>query len=161
MIVLAEHEAFAAAFSELYASGMQLIDQASGYFSGEGRQARQLLGAEAALLYSGEVKRLSHKLMQVASWLLLERAAREEDMASHLLEREKKKVILDANPFMHDHPAWAELPELFRTLAEETLHFVERVQHMDRKACSRVPDDRNGNPVRERLHRLKNAFDAG
>jgi len=45
-MIVVEHEAFVAAFRELYAYGMELIDTARDYFSGEGRPAARLLGHE-------------------------------------------------------------------------------------------------------------------
>jgi len=158
MVVLVEHEAFSTAFRELYTYGMELIDTASDYFSHEGRQAARLLGYEAAILYDSEVKRLGSRLMQVASWLLLERAMREQDMTAEVLAREKQKVILDMRPIIHNHPAWCELPERFRKLSEESLRFIERARYMDRRAC-RVAKTGDSNPVNEQLLKLGNAFD--
>ncbi|RCL02263.1 MAG: hypothetical protein JSC189_000576 [Candidatus Tokpelaia sp. JSC189] len=74
MVVLVEHEVFAASFKELYIYGIKLINEASDYFSGEGTGIVGSLEGEAADFYSSEAKNLNYRLMQAASWLLLERA---------------------------------------------------------------------------------------
>jgi len=160
MVVLVEHAAFAAAFAQLYSQGMTLIDQASAYFSGEGRQAAQRLGHEAAIVYACEVKRLSYRLMQIASWLLLQRAMREQDMTADVLARQKKSVALDMQPAAHDHALWDELPPRFRILSEETWRFIERARCMESPGshATKAPAA-DSNPVNEQLLKLKNAFD--
>lgn len=158
MIVLVEHEAFAAAFKELYTYGMGLINEASDYFSGEGKEAARLLEGETAVFYSVAAKRLSYRLMQIASWLLLERAMREQDMTADMLAREKKKVVLDVKPVMHDHPVWHTLPERFRKLSEESLRFVERVRYLECETRCLPQIDDHSNPVSQQLSRLKDAF---
>ena len=49
---------------------------------GAGRQDSKLLSRSAALAYAAESMRLTTRLMQVASWLLVQRAVREGDMAA-------------------------------------------------------------------------------
>src|ERR1700743_2365304 len=63
-----------------FPGGMELVGETPAYLDGVGRQDSKLLSRSAALAYAGESMRLTTRLMQVASWLLVQRAVREGDM---------------------------------------------------------------------------------
>jgi len=99
--------------------------------------------------------------MQVASWLLLERALREQDMTFEVAARARRKVVLDMQPNMHNDPSWYELPERFRSLSEESWRFINRARHMNREASCLAMAGDTGNPVNEQCSGIRNAFDSG
>ena len=68
-------------FERTFQEGMELVEETAAYLDGEGRQESKLLSRNAALAYAAESMRLTTRLMQVASWLLVQRAVREGDMA--------------------------------------------------------------------------------
>src|SRR5678809_807246 len=65
-------------FERTFQEGMELVEQTATYLDGEGRQESKLLSRNAALAYAAESMRLTTRLMQVASWLLVQRAVREQ-----------------------------------------------------------------------------------
>src|SRR5579872_4771483 len=67
-------------FERTFQEGMDLVEETAAYLDGAGRQESKLLSRGAALAYAGESMRLTTRLMQVASWLLVQRAVREGDM---------------------------------------------------------------------------------
>src|SRR5579875_2494614 len=67
-------------FQRTFQEGMDLVEETASYLDGAGRQASKLLSRSAALAYAAESMRLTTRLMQVASWLLVQRAVREGDM---------------------------------------------------------------------------------
>src|SRR3954469_10688530 len=67
-------------FQRTFQEGMDLVEETASYLDGSGRQASKLLSRNAALAYAAESMRLTTRLMQVASWLLVQRAVREGDM---------------------------------------------------------------------------------
>src|ERR1700753_1994926 len=67
-------------FQRTFQEGMDLVEETATYLDGAGRQASKLLSRSAALAYAAESIRLTTRLMQVASWLLVQRAVREGDM---------------------------------------------------------------------------------
>src|SRR5687768_14435854 len=69
-------------FERTFQEGMDLVEQTAGYLDGAGRQASKQLARTTALAYASESMRLTTRLMQVASWLLVQRAVREGDMAA-------------------------------------------------------------------------------
>jgi len=79
-IKLAERRVFSQSFKPLYQEGMGLVEQAAEYLDGKGRLEAKKLSRMAATLYAAESMRLTTRLMQVASWLLLQRAANSGEM---------------------------------------------------------------------------------
>ena len=69
-------------FERTFREGMELVETAAVYLDGPGRQESKLLSRNAALAYASESMRLTTRLMQVASWLLVQRAVREGDMSA-------------------------------------------------------------------------------
>src|SRR5258705_10093338 len=67
-------------FERTFQEGMDLVEETAAYLDGSGRQESKLLSRNAALSYAAESMRLTTRLMQVASWLLVQRAVREGDM---------------------------------------------------------------------------------
>src|ERR1700721_4895176 len=76
------HLASSVAFKDLFREGMTLVEEAASYLDGPGREESRVLPRPAALAYSTESMRLTTRLMQVASWLLLQRAVNEGELTS-------------------------------------------------------------------------------
>ncbi|MFX6857723.1 DUF1465 family protein, partial [Acinetobacter baumannii] len=71
---------------------MDLVEETAGYLDGAGRQESKLLSRNAALAYAAESMRLTTRLMQVASWLLVQRAVREGDMPPESAREERYRL---------------------------------------------------------------------
>src|SRR5664279_3994463 len=82
------------AFSVLFRDGMALVEETASYLDGPGRQESKALERSAALAYATESMRLTTRLMQLASWLLLHRAVKEGEMSLDQAAQEKAKVKL-------------------------------------------------------------------
>src|ERR1700757_4103427 len=70
-------------FDRTFQEGMELVEETASYLDGAGRQESKHLDRTAALGYASESMRLTTRLMQVASWLLVQRAGGEGDMEPH------------------------------------------------------------------------------
>ena len=113
-IKLAERRVFSQSFKPLYNEGMGLVEQAAEYLDGQGRAEAKKLSRLAATLYAAESMRLTTRLMQVASWLLLQRAANSGEMTRDQVASEKSKVRLDTASAHAEATGWNELPTIFR-----------------------------------------------
>src|SRR4030095_2471917 len=82
------------AFSLLFREGMSLVEETAGYLDGPGRRESKVLARNASLAYATESMRLTTRLMQLASWLLLHRAVNEGEMSLAQANKEKSKVKL-------------------------------------------------------------------
>src|SRR5471032_1381891 len=67
-------------FDRTFEEGMTLVEETAAYLDGAGRHDSKILSRNAALAYASESMRLTTRLMQVASWLLVQRAVKEGDM---------------------------------------------------------------------------------
>jgi regulator of CtrA degradation len=72
--------AASALFEKTFDEGMSLVEETARYLDGRGRQESRDLPRKAATLYAGESMRVTTRLMQAASWLLVQRAVHEGDM---------------------------------------------------------------------------------
>ena len=117
-IKLAERRIFSQSFKPLYNEGMSLVERAAEYLDGQGRAEAKKMSRLAATLYAAESMRLTTRLMQVASWLLLQRAANSGEMTRDQVASEKSKVRLDTASANDDSAGWKELPADFRDLVD-------------------------------------------
>ncbi len=69
-----------AMFDRTFDEGMALVEETARYLDGKGREEARNLSRKAAMLYAGESMRVTTRLMQAASWLLVQRAVRDGDM---------------------------------------------------------------------------------
>lgn len=163
-IKLAEHRVFSESFKPLYNEGMGLVEEAAEYLDGDGRAAAKHLSRLGATLYAAESMRLTTRLMQIASWLLLQRAANAGEMTREQVAAEKAKVRLDTASAEEDTPGWGELPEAFRALITRSLRLQTLVRRVDEevygefKARFEQQFGARSNPVSDQIMLLKTAF---
>jgi regulator of CtrA degradation len=69
-----------ALFEKTFEEGMSLVEETAKYLDGPGRDESRDLPRKIALLYAGESMRVTTRLMQAASWLLVQRAVHDGDM---------------------------------------------------------------------------------
>src|ERR1700692_1526434 len=89
-------------FSQLFRDGMKLVEETAAYLDGPGRQDSRKLDRSASLRYATESMRLTTRLMQLASWLLLHRAVNEGEMSLAQANKERAKVKLAAGETIED-----------------------------------------------------------
>src|SRR6201989_3453722 len=77
-----DHDRFtdSAMFDKTFDEGMALVEETARYLDGRGREEARALPRKASMLYAGESMRVTTRLMQAASWLLVQRAVRDGDM---------------------------------------------------------------------------------
>jgi regulator of CtrA degradation len=153
---LAGSQAFAALFRE----GMALVEETAGYLDGPGRKESKALERNAALAYATESMRLTTRLMQLASWLLLHRAVNEGEMSLAQANKEKTKVKLSVSD-SSDAQMIAMLPAPLRALIERSVRLQERVRRLDTTIHSPVAVDTGANPVEQQVGLLRAAFERG
>src|SRR3979490_3614448 len=112
---LASSQAFAALFKE----GMGLVEETASYLDGPGRQDSKKLERGGARAYATESMRLTTRLMQLASWLLLHRAVKEGEVSLAQANKEKAKVKLSA-PEHNDEQNIKLVPERLRALIQRS-----------------------------------------
>ena len=160
-VVLAERRLSQGRFQPLYQEGMALVEEAANYLDGEGRDAAKMLSRETGVIYAAESMRMTTRLMQVASWLLLLRAANNGEMSHEQVQSEKRKVKLDTASTPPDTPGFSELPEAFTDLVDRSLDMQRRIRKLDADVQAPIdvlPASVAKNPVNDQLGLLQSAF---
>ena len=144
-------------FDRTFQEGMELVEETATYLDGSGRQDSKMLSRSAALAYAGESMRLTTRLMQVASWLLVQRAVREGDMnpaeACHERYRMAEPVVDETR-----EPAAEELPGGLLALLDRSARLYERVLHLDKRMYRAERVEEADHPVLSQYDKLNAAF---
>lgn len=160
LVHFSERLASSAAFGNLFREGMDLVEETAAYLDGAGRAEAKALDRAVSLTYATESMRLTTRLMQLASWLLLHRAVKEGEMTLNQANREKTKVKLSA---ADPGPAEmvAKLPVQLQDLITRSMSLQTRVRRLD--STMHAPSSERsaaiGNPLVPQLNALKAAFE--
>jgi regulator of CtrA degradation len=153
-----ERVAASQAFVDLFRDGMALVEQTAAYLDGPGRQEAKRLSRQAALAYATESMRLTTRLMQLASWLLLHRAVKEGELRLAQASKEKAKVKL-ASVEHNEEQNIKFLPERLRALIERSKALQTAVRRLDATMHATPTRVDRANPVERQIGLLKAAFE--
>jgi regulator of CtrA degradation len=147
-------------FSDLFRDGMSLVEETATYLDGQGRQECKKPDRTAALAYATESMRLTTRLMQLASWLLLHRAVKEGEMSLAQANKEKTKVKLNAADNA-DEKTLKLLPERLQELIRRSRALQIAIRRLDATmhASPDVANTQPANPVERQLGLLRAAFE--
>ncbi|HET9159051.1 MAG TPA: DUF1465 family protein [Caulobacteraceae bacterium] len=145
-------------FERTFEEGMTLVEETAAYLDGSGRQDSKQLSRAGALAYAAESMRLTTRLMQVASWLLVQRAVREGDMKP--ADACDDRYRLGGQGVSETKPAegFEELPNGLLTLLDRSERLYDRILHLDRRMYVDQTGEAEAHPVLSQLDRLHAAF---
>src|ERR1700692_1633897 len=148
-----------AAFGTLFREGMDLVEETASYLDGAGRAEDKALDRAVSLTYATESMRLTTRLMQLASWLLLHRAAKEGEMTLTHANRKKTRVKPSAaDPGPDD--MIEKLPQQLQDLIARSMSLQTKVRRLDTTIHAPPAEGAAiGNPLVPQLNRLKAAFE--
>ncbi|WP_186419660.1 DUF1465 family protein [Bosea sp. CS1GBMeth4] len=142
------------AFMQLFREGMGLVEGTASYLDGDGRAESAALPREVSLTYATESMRLTTRLMQIASWLLVQRAVAEGEMSAEQARAEHNKVRI-AEPMLQPSSAEAgRLPERLRDLTAHSIRLQDRIRRLEEQ-MSGAARPAEPNPVRGQLESLQ------
>jgi regulator of CtrA degradation len=162
-------ERFAASdqFDAIFREGMALVERTAAYLDGPGRKEAKALPGPAAVLYASEAMRLTTRLLELASWLMIRRDHKEGKIGAETLRRRLTGVTL-AQPGRISHvKGFDTLPEGLRTLIVASFALNDRIVRLDLAMQVRVDESdaaeaRGGvlvpSPVQAQVTRLERAF---
>jgi regulator of CtrA degradation len=155
---LAQSEHFTAIFRE----GMALVEKSAAYLDGDGRREAKLLPTQVSVIYATESMRLTTRLLELASWLLVRRALNEGEISEQEAIAKTARIKLRTNGRPGQIQRYAELPAGLKVLIEDSFALTDRVLQMDtaltRSADAASQDVRN--PVAQQMDKLSSAFGA-
>jgi regulator of CtrA degradation len=161
-VSFAERLAGSDAFKNLFREGMLLVEEAAAYLDGDGRDDSKMLPRAEALAYAAESMRLTTRLMQLASWLLLQRAVNEGEMTQTQAASEKNKVRLSTQDMASRPDVFAKLPEPLKDLVTQSMRLQARIIHLDQLIYAKTIEGpaEPPSPLAAERERLRAAFGA-
>jgi len=149
-------------FAKTFREGMDMVEETAAYLDGPGRQDSQKLGRDDALTYASQSMRLTTRLMQVASWLLVQRALKESEMNLAEVRAEKYRLVEEVKS--QDGLSFSELAKNAYALPARLLDLLarsealyERIMRLDRSLYGTIAAQ-SGNTVADQMNRLQSAF---
>jgi regulator of CtrA degradation len=120
-----------AMFERTFDEGMALVEETARYLDGKGREEARDLPRKTAMLYAGESMRVTTRLMQAASWLLVQRAVHEGDMDADVASSDRyrlgsREICLGAAAEGEEH-----LPVFLRDLLSRSDNLYRRIARLD------------------------------
>ena len=114
-------------FDRVFKYGMALVERTAAYLDGEGRRESKGLPAATTVLYATESMRLTTRLLDLASWLLIRRALKEGEISEIDAAKKRERVKLQSLGRPHHTKGFEELPAGLRSLIEDS--FALRAGH--------------------------------
>jgi regulator of CtrA degradation len=149
------------AFGVMFREGMSLVEAAAAYLDGAGREEAKVLPRAAALAYAAESMRMTTRLMQIASWLLLQRAVNQGEMTRIQAANDRHRVKLTQQELASNPEVFQRLPQKLRDLAVHSLRLQARIIHLDGLLYApalKPPIVMETSPVEAQLKMLRSAF---
>ncbi|MEG8098744.1 DUF1465 family protein [Candidatus Liberibacter brunswickensis] len=146
----------------LYKECINLIEETSSYFDQEGKLSSKSLPPMVLNLYTSESVLLTTRLMQMVSWLLLQRALEDNDINFEQFISEKNKIKFDYSHLDYTSSEWNDLPCFFRSLVERSLQLQKRIVLLDQEIYNtdlNDPSFHRSNHVQTQIKLLEACFE--
>jgi regulator of CtrA degradation len=150
-------------FDHIFKEGMALVERTASYLDGPGRKEAKALAGGVGVLYATESMRLTTRLLDLASWLLIRRALREGEITEDEARKKRRRVKLQALGRPTHVKGYSELPIGLRSLIEESFILHDRISQLDRILTTPSAADTPEaavNPVAHQVGLLQRAFAA-
>ena len=146
-------------FNKIFREGMDLVEETASYLDGPGRADSRQLARMAAMAYATESMRLTTRLMQLASWLLLQRAVKDGELTANEAQKEKYRINLKEVGAQPETEEGGDLPVALGDLIARSFALYRRIIHLDDMLRSGPKQtDAASNPVSDQFSRLQAAF---
>jgi len=150
-------------FDHIFKEGMALVERTAAYLDGPGRKEAKALTGGAGVLYATESMRLTTRLLDLASWLLIRRALKEGEISEDEAAKKRRRVKLQAFGRPDHVKGFADLPQGLQGLIHESFSLHDRILQLDRAMTTAtrdpdVVDERPSNPVGAQMSMLERAF---
>ena len=149
-------------FDAVFHEGMALVEEVATYLDGCGRRDSKALKPPLSVLYATESMRLTTRLLDLASWLLIRRALKEGEIDAEEASRKRQRVKLQAIGRPGHIKRFDELPEALQDLIERSFALHDRIVTLDRAVTVDKANDcvepLTANPVAQQMQLLRQAF---
>lgn len=159
-ISFAERFAASEQFDQIFREGMALVETTASYLDGAGRRDSKALSPALAVVYSTESMRLTTRLLEIASWLLMRRSLKAGEISPEEARVKRRRIKL-ATIGRPDHvKGFGELPKELRRLIEASFALNDRIVQIDRalEAPAVAVVTHRDNPVQAQMQQISEAF---
>ena len=148
-------------FDAIFREGMDLVERTAAYLDSEGRKDSRSLKSPASVVYATESMRLTTRLLELASWLLVQRGVRDGEISREeaLEKREQVKLRTFGRPQSIKY--FDQLPNGLRGLISESVTLMDRIVVIDEGLRAREETQAiqpSSNPVSSQIATLQAAF---
>lgn len=147
-------------FERVFSEGMALVEETASYLDGPGRTVSKDLTREARLTYTSWSMELTTRLMQAASWLVMQKAVRDGDMKREEAFASKYRLNREGPALEASAQTGRGMPERFLELVEKSEALFERITRLDEALYSgkpRAPE----NSISSQIEALQKAAETG
>ena len=127
-----EHFAASDQFDAIFKEGMGLVERTAAYLDGPGRKEARALRGPVAVLYATESMRLTTRLLELASWLMIRRALKEGEITADEARAKRERVKLRGPGRVAHVKGFADLPQGLRQLIDASYALSDRIFQLDR-----------------------------
>ena len=146
-------------FNKVFQEGMGLVEETANYLDGPGRDDARGLDRHGSIAYATESMRLTTRLMQLASWLLLQRAVSAGELSEDAAQNEKGRINLEEIGEGSELTGAEQLPEALKEIVTRSLNLYQRILRLDQMISERHELSGEAiNPVRNQMDRLQQMF---
>ena len=150
-----------AQFDLVFKEGMALVERTAAYLDGEGRRESKSLAGATTVLYATESMRLTTRLLDLASWLLIRRGLKDGEITQEEAQRKRARVKLQSFGRPSHIKGFDDLPVGLRDLVVQSFALHDRIVQLDRAMTAPAQSDAEAapaNPVGVQFKKLELAF---
>jgi regulator of CtrA degradation len=148
-------------FDTVFSRGMALVEETASYLDGPGRDQAKSLPREASLTYAAWSMELTTRLMQAASWLVMQKAVRDGEMRREDASARKYRIRRDEAPLDARAQQGRGMPARFLDLVTRSEALYEQICRLDEALYPTARAKGPANPVSEQIAALQKAAETG
>ena len=147
-------------FDQIFREGMTLVETTATYLDGPGRREAKALGPALGVVYATESMRLTTRLLEIASWLLVRRSLKAGEISPEEARVKRRRIKLATVGRPSHVKGFSELPADLRRLIDHSFALNDRIVQIDRalEAPPLALVTSAGNPVQQQMQQLSAAF---
>jgi regulator of CtrA degradation len=146
-------------FAQLYREGMDLVEETAEYLDRSGRLESKRLPPQASIVYTSESIKLTTRLTQLASWLLVRRAIAAGEITATEAHTHRHRVTLIPQSGILPE-CFEDLPATFQRLISESHRIYGRILRLDPLLTDGYTALGDASPVPAQIERIKMEFPA-
>ena len=130
-VLFGERFAQSEQFDSVFREGMELVERTAAYLDGQGRTDSRSLKTPVSVAYATESMRLTTRLLELASWLLVQRGVRDGEISRQEAIERREQVKLRTFGRPQSIKFFDKLPAGLKGLIAESVSLMDRIVLID------------------------------